>query len=88
VKGPGSDFLTDRQREVYEWIFGFTRRHGYQPTLRDISEHFGFSHQSAAQSYVNALRRKGWVGANPGGESLRAIAFLRRPDGTPFRGFR
>ena len=35
--------MTKMQRRYVDYILTFTKRHGYQPTLKQISEHFGKS---------------------------------------------
>lgn len=77
--------LTDRQRAVFEYLYEFARDNGYQPSVREIAEHFGMDSQMGPFAHFRALTRKGWIVA-AGGNS-RSIRFLRRPDGTPFDGF-
>jgi repressor LexA len=52
-------FLTDRQREVLDYIQGVVASRGVAPTLREISEHFGFSSTASAQKHVALLVDKG-----------------------------
>ena len=33
--------LTDREREVYDFVRAYTRRHGVPPKLREIGAHLG-----------------------------------------------
>ncbi|MBF0565043.1 MAG: repressor LexA [Nitrospirae bacterium] len=53
--------LTDRQREVFEFIKGHVVSHGYPPTIREICGQFGFSSPLSAQQHVDALVKKGYV---------------------------
>ena len=52
--------LTNRQREVLEFIKGFIEQHKYAPSVREIAGHFDFD-LKAAQDHINALRRKGFI---------------------------
>ena len=52
--------LTNRQRQVLEFIRSFTRRHGLPPTVREIGEHFTFTPR-AAFDHLRALERKGML---------------------------
>ena len=52
-------FLTDRQREVLAYIQANVDARGVAPTLREISEHFGFSSTASAQKHVALLVDKG-----------------------------
>ncbi len=75
--------LTDKQRQVFEFIDGRQRRDGTAPTLREIARHFGFRSMTAAVDHVRALRRKGWLAHQPRrARSVRALSpweDLRRP---------
>lgn len=54
--------LTDRQREIYEYIVHQVERLGYQPTVRDIGAHFSIW-PATVQDHIVALRKKGWLEA-------------------------
>lgn len=54
-----SEVLTDRQRDVLEFINGHHRQHGVAPSLREIQAHFGFASPFAVQRHVDALTAKG-----------------------------
>jgi repressor LexA len=53
--------LTDRQRQVLEFVSWFKVEKGYCPSTRDIQEHFGFASQTAAVNHLRALERKGRI---------------------------
>ena len=53
--------LTDRQREVYDWIVAYIEAHGYSPTIRQIKEAFGWHTPNAVMCHLHPLRKKGWV---------------------------
>jgi repressor LexA len=50
--------LTDRQKEVLNFIDRFKREHSYSPTIREIAEHFRIS-VKGAHDHVTALKKKG-----------------------------
>jgi SOS regulatory protein LexA len=52
--------LTDRQREVLDFIAQFTDDNVYPPTVREIGEHFNISLR-AVQDHIAALQRKGYL---------------------------
>ncbi len=52
--------MTDRQREVLEFMRGFAERHGVPPTVREIGERFRFTAR-AAFDHLRALERKGML---------------------------
>jgi repressor LexA len=57
--------LTERQREILEFIHASHHSHGEIPSLREIARHFGFLSMTAAMDHVRALRRKGFLEHNP-----------------------
>jgi SOS-response transcriptional repressor LexA len=77
---------TPAQAVFFTYLFTETAAHGYQPSFRELCEHFGWATPNAVMCHVRALRHKGWIAATGRGQS-RAFRFLRCPDGSPFRGF-
>jgi len=53
--------LTNRQREVFEFIRDTCRAESRPPTVREIADHFGFRSPKAATDHLNALERKGYI---------------------------
>lgn len=51
--------LTDRQKEVLEFIRQQQRTRGVTPSTQEIQEHFGFASPTAVVGHLNALERKG-----------------------------
>lgn len=52
--------MTQRQREVLNFMRGFTDKHGAPPTVREIAERFRFTPR-AAFDHLRALERKGML---------------------------
>lgn len=70
--------LTERQRQVLEFIQSVHQESGMGPSLREIARHFGFQSPKAAADHVKALRRKGALTHQPGrGRSWRALSPLQ-----------
>jgi len=69
--------LTERQKEVFEFLKDFLREKGFPPTLREIASHFGLRGPKAPQKTLNILERKGYIRKVPGGS--RAIEILSYP---------
>jgi len=57
--------LTDRQRQVLDFIKAEIRRKGYPPTVRDIGEAVGLSSSSTVHSHLAALEAKGLIKRDP-----------------------
>ena len=53
------DALTDRQREILDFITASITERGYPPTLREIGEHFGIRSTNGVNDHLKALEKKG-----------------------------
>jgi len=54
-------YLTERQRDVLDFIERRLESNGVAPTLREISEAFGFASTASAQKHIALLERKGFL---------------------------
>jgi SOS-response transcriptional repressor LexA len=79
------DPLTERQAEIFEYLYEITRDTGCQPTYRETMDRFGIQSTNGLSCQIKAFADKGWIEAGTGDK--RGIRFLRRPDGRPFTGF-
>jgi repressor LexA len=57
--------LTDRQRQVLEFIDAELRRRGYPPSVREIGEAVGLSSSSTVHAHLAALQEKGYLTRDP-----------------------
>jgi repressor LexA len=71
--------LTERQREIYEFIREKIESRGYGPTVREIGEHFEIKSPNGVMCHLNALVKKGLILRAE--KSARAIQLVdhRRP---------
>lgn len=53
--------LTDRQRDVLDFIQTEQREKGVTPSTREMQKHFGFASQTSVMQYLDALERKGFL---------------------------
>jgi len=53
------DALTERQREILDFITASISERGYPPTLREIGEHFGIRSTNGVNDHLKALEKKG-----------------------------
>jgi repressor LexA len=56
---------TPRQQAILEVIKGFTREHGYPPSVREIGERVGLSSSSTVQCHLRTLEKKGLIKRDP-----------------------
>ncbi|MGC9212989.1 MAG: hypothetical protein ACP5F2_06005 [Athalassotoga sp.] len=66
--------LTQRQREIYDFIKEFLNRNGYPPTIREISDHFGFSSPSGALAHVEAIEKKGYIKRDKASRGIKVLS--------------
>ena len=57
--------LTERQRQVLEFIDAEVRRRGYPPSVREIGEAVGLSSSSTVHAHLAALQEKGYLRRDP-----------------------
>src|SRR5678816_110880 len=69
--------LTDRQRDVYEFIRDKIRNRGYGPTVREIGEQFGIASPNGVICHLKALEKKGLITREP--NMSRAIQLAAEP---------
>ena len=61
-----SQKLSDRQRELVDFMAGFHAEKGYPPTLAQMAEHLGVSSLNSVKSLLAALEKKGWIDRDEG----------------------
>jgi repressor LexA len=66
--------LTQRQREVFDFIREFIHKNRYPPTIREIAVNFRFS-VKGSYDHVKALQKKGYIRCH--GNRSRAIEIMR-----------
>ena len=69
--------LTERQKDVYEFIRDKIRNRGYGPTVREIGDHFGISSPNGVMCHLKALEKKGLISREP--NMSRAIQLTAEP---------
>ena len=55
------DQLTQRQEQVYQFIFEKITQRGYGPTVREIGERFHISSPNGVMCHLKALEKKGRI---------------------------
>lgn len=62
---PDLEKLTERQREVYEFIRERIRARGYGPTVREIGSQFEIASPNGVMCHLKALEKKGLITREP-----------------------
>jgi repressor LexA len=70
-------YLTERQKEILEFVHEYRRERGIAPTHREICERFGYSSYGTVYKHLRLLQEKGFLkrdwNQKRGIELLRAI---------------
>lgn len=66
--------LTNRQKDILDFLREFIRESGYPPSLREICARFGIKGPQNAAKHLDALEKKGFIRRAAG--SSRAIELL------------
>lgn len=56
-----ADYLTERQKEILEFIEEFREQEGIAPTHREICERFGYSSYGTVYKHLKLLAQKGFL---------------------------
>jgi repressor LexA len=79
--------LTDRQREILDFIVRWVEEQGFPPTLQEIAGKFRFASVNAVRDHLKALERKGYLRRRAGASrSLTLEPAALPPRGRPIVG--
>ncbi|MDQ3859887.1 MAG: transcriptional repressor LexA [Actinomycetota bacterium] len=67
--------LSDRQREIYDFVARYAGRHGYPPTVREIGAAVGLASPSTVHAHLANLERAGYLRRDP--TKPRALELVR-----------
>ena len=70
--------LTNRQRQVYEFILSYMENTRRPPTIREIGEHFGMRSTGTVRDNLQALEKKGYIRQRR--RLARGIELVQRED--------
>ena len=59
------NLLTNRQKQILEYISDMINKNGFPPTIREIGERFEFKSTNATRSVLDALSKKGFIRRKP-----------------------
>jgi repressor LexA len=77
----GDPVLTDRQRQILDFLTKYVDGHGYPPTVREIGEAVGLASPSTVHAHLANLERAGLLRRDP--TKPRAIELRREPKAAP-----
>ena len=53
--------LTNRQKDVLDYVKSYIANHGYPPAVREIGSALGLNSPATIQSHLTALESKGYI---------------------------
>jgi repressor LexA len=53
--------LTKRQRQILDYLNGYTTSNGYAPSFEEIAEHFNYNSLATVHEHLTNLERKGYI---------------------------
>ena len=57
--------LTDKQKDILNFLREFTTENGYPPTVKEVMAKFNFASPTAVTTHLTALEKKGFVKKTP-----------------------
>jgi len=70
--------ITDRQKQVLDFISDFINEHSYAPSIRDIQKHFGLKSTKGVKDHIDRLVEKGYLNRTEG--TARALIVVGDAD--------
>src|SRR5688500_15253805 len=61
----GGPVLTERQRQILDFLTSYVEAHGYPPTVREIGEAVGLASPSTVHAHLANLERAGLLKRDP-----------------------
>jgi repressor LexA len=74
-----ANMLTDREREVYDFVRAYTDRHGVPPKLREIGVHLGVTSRGTVHRYLRAIEEAGLIAITP--DRARGVRLVSKATG-------
>ncbi len=53
--------LTKRQRQILDYLNGYSSEHGYAPSFEEIAEQFNYNSLATVHEHLSNLERKGYI---------------------------
>ncbi len=66
--------LTERQKEILDFIQGYIELNGYAPSYREIAKHFNMASTFGVKRHIDALEKKGYL--TSGDNQSRALSIV------------
>src|SRR3954453_20067878 len=74
-------YLTERQRDILQFIRDFQKARGGTPTHREICDHFGFSSYGTVYKHLSLVQKKGLIKRD--WNQKRGVQVIKQAPGKP-----
>lgn len=65
--------LTNRERQIYEYLKEYYKKHCYAPSFREIGKTVGLKSTASIHAHMNALQKKGYIETDAEFNTARAF---------------
>jgi len=69
--------LTERQRQVLDFLKEYVSERGYPPTVREVAQSLGVKWTKGVEKHFQALEKKGYIKRSSGARTLEIEGFSR-----------
>ncbi len=69
--------LTERQRQVLNFLKEYVSEKGYPPTVREVAQNLGVKWTKGVEKHFHALEKKGYIKRSSGARTLEIEGFSR-----------
>jgi repressor LexA len=69
--------LTERQRQVLDFLKEYASEKGYPPTMREVAQSLGIKWTKGVEKHFQALEKKGYIKRSSGARTLEIEGFSR-----------
>src|ERR1051325_11972635 len=70
--------LTDRQKEIYDFLLKSIREKGYAPSIPEIGARFNIVSTNGVSDHLKALEKKGYI-RRVGKRAIEALSAVGKP---------
>ena len=70
--------LTDRQKEIYDFLLKMIREKGYAPSITEIGKQFKIASTNGVSDHLKALEKKGYI-RRVGKRAIEVLSTLGKP---------
>lgn len=78
--------ISNKQKEIYDFIILFTKDHGYPPSVREIGSAVGLRSPSTVHTHLKTLKELGYIRKDDRKTRAISTGLEQEPEGIPILG--